>query len=168
MKAVDWAKWSAIAEICGAIAVVITLLYLSLQTRYLATQTEQNTAAIAASVRQEMFANDQVLLTKGMEFRSCQVEGSNMWSAPECFSASSLIFLRSRENNWLQYRDGVIDEVTYETYNKVLSDMLSNPAVADLWPLLSRNLSDAFVEYANQLLAEVANESLESVGESGQ
>jgi len=168
MKAVDLAKWSAIAEICGAIAVVITLLYLSLQTRYLATQTEQNTAAIGASVRQEVFANDQVLLTKGMEFRSCLVEGSNTWSPPECFNTSALIFLRSRENNWLQYRDGVIDEVTYETYNKVLSDMLSDPAVADVWPLLSISLSDAFVEYANQLRAEVANESLESVGESGQ
>ena len=168
MKAVDWAKWSAIAEICGAIAVIITLLYLSLQTRYLATQTEQNTAAIAASVRQEMFANDLAYLTKGMEFRSCQLEGLNTWSAPECSSTFSLIFLRSRENNWLQYRDGVIDEVTYETYNKVLSDMLSDPAVADMWPLLSRYLSDAFVEYATQLRAEVANESLESVDESGQ
>jgi hypothetical protein len=46
--------------------------------------------------------------------------------------------------------------------------MLSDPAVADVWPLLSRNLSDAFVEYANQLRAEAANESVETVGESGQ
>ena len=79
-----------------------------------------------------------------------------------------LIFLRSRENNWLQYRDGVIDEVTYETYNKVLSRMLSDPQVAEIWPRLSRELSDAFVEYANQLRAEVANGGGETVGELGQ
>lgn len=168
MKAVDWAKWSAIAEICGAIAVIITLLYLSLQTRYLATQTEQNTAAIAASVRQEMFANDLEYLSKSMEFRSCQLDGQNEWSSPECLNTSALIFLRSRENNWLQYRDGVIDEVTYETYNKVLVGMLSDPLVAPLWPRLSVNLSDAFVEYTNQLRGEVAKEILESPGESGQ
>jgi hypothetical protein len=161
MSKFDWTKWSAVAEIVGAIAVVITLLYL-------ATQTKQNTAAIAASVRQEMFANDLTFLSDEMKFRSCQLEGSNTWSPPECFNTSALIFLRSRENNWLQYRDGVIDEVTYETYNKVLSEMLSDPAVAELWPLLSRNLSEAFVEYANQLRAEFANESLATVGKSGQ
>jgi hypothetical protein len=161
MSKFDWTKCSAVAEIVGAIAIVITLLYL-------ATQTKQNTAAIAASVRQEMFANDQAILSKEMEFRSCQVEASNTWSSPECLEVNFLIFLRSRENNWLQYRDGVIDEVTYETYNKVLSRMLSDPQVAEIWPRLSRELSDAFVEYANQLRAEVANGGGETVGELGQ
>jgi len=161
MSKFDWTKWSAVAEIVGAIAIVITLLYL-------ATQTKQNTAAIAASVRQEMFANDQAYLSKEMEFRSCQLEGSNTWSSPECRDVDFLIFLRSRENNWLQYRDGVIDEDTYETYNKVLGRALSDPSAAELWPRLNRDLSDAFVEYANQLRAEVANESVETVGESGQ
>lgn len=41
MRKVDWTKWSAIAEISSAIAIVMTLLYLSVQTRYLAEQTEQ-------------------------------------------------------------------------------------------------------------------------------
>jgi len=161
MSKFDWTKCSAVAEIVGAIAIVITLLYL-------ATQTKQNTAAIAASVRQEMFANDQATLSKEMEFRSCQVEASNTWSSPECLEVSFLIFLRSRENNWLQYRDGVIDEDTYESYNKVLGRALSDPSSDELWPRLSRDLSQAFVEYANQLRAEVTNESVESVGESGQ
>jgi hypothetical protein len=157
----DWTKWSAVAEIVGAMAVVITLLYL-------AAQTKQNTAAIAASVRQEMFANDLKYLSDEMEFRSCQLEGDNMWSSPECLTVSFLIFLRSRENNWLQYRDSVIDKDTYETYNKVLSEALSSPEGSELWPRLSRNLSAAFVEYANQLRTEVANESVETVVESDQ
>ena len=140
----------------------ITLLYLSLQTRYLATQTEQNTAAVAASVRQEMFSNDQTWLSKGMEFRSCQLDpGSNTWSSPECGRTNFLIFLRSRENNWLQYRDGVIDDDTYETYNKVLSEAPSSPEGIELWPRLRDNLSDAFGEYVDQLRVELANESLD-------
>jgi hypothetical protein len=91
-----------------------------------------------------------------------------MWSSPECLTVSFLIFLRSRENNWLQYRDSVIDKDTYETYNKVLSEALSSPEGSELWPRLSRNLSAAFVEYANQLRTEVANESVETVVESDQ
>jgi hypothetical protein len=98
--------WPAVAAIVDAIAIVITLLYL-------ATQTKQNAAAIAASVRQEMFANDLTYLSDEMEFRSCQLDGDNTWSSPECLTVSFLIFLRSRENNRLQYRDGAIDKDTF-------------------------------------------------------
>ena len=42
MKDVDWTKWSAIAEIFSAIAIVVTLLYLAVQTNQLQVQTAQN------------------------------------------------------------------------------------------------------------------------------
>ena len=42
MKKIDWSKWSAIAEIASAVAIVVTLSYLALQTFYLAEQTEQS------------------------------------------------------------------------------------------------------------------------------
>jgi hypothetical protein len=48
MKAVDWTKWSAIAEILSAIAIVLTLLYLADQTQELRVQTEQNNKLLSA------------------------------------------------------------------------------------------------------------------------
>jgi hypothetical protein len=42
MKTIDWTKWSAIAEVFSALAIIVTLVYLSVQTRYLAEQTQQN------------------------------------------------------------------------------------------------------------------------------
>jgi len=51
MKAIDWTKWSAFAEILSAIAIVVTLLYLADQTRELRVQTEQNNAALEAQTR---------------------------------------------------------------------------------------------------------------------
>ena len=45
MRTIDWNKWSSIAEILSAIAIVVTLLYL-------AVQTEQNTAALRSQSRQ--------------------------------------------------------------------------------------------------------------------
>ena len=51
MKRVEWGKWSAIAEILSALAILVTLGYLAIQTRYLAVQTEQNTAALVAGNR---------------------------------------------------------------------------------------------------------------------
>lgn len=42
MKTIDWTKWSAIAEILSAVAIVITLLYLANQTNELRVQSTQN------------------------------------------------------------------------------------------------------------------------------
>jgi len=42
MKDVDWTKWSAISEILSAIAIVVTLLYLAVQTNQVRVQTAQN------------------------------------------------------------------------------------------------------------------------------
>jgi len=47
MSKIDWAKWSAIAEVFGAVAIVVTL-------GYLAIQTQPNMAAVQASVRLSM------------------------------------------------------------------------------------------------------------------
>ena len=42
MKSLDWTKWSAIAEIFSSVAILVTLIYLAIQT-------QQNTAAILGS-----------------------------------------------------------------------------------------------------------------------
>ena len=40
MSKIDWTKWSGIAEILSAIAIVVTLVYLAAQTQYVRQQTE--------------------------------------------------------------------------------------------------------------------------------
>lgn len=61
MNKIDWTKWSAIAEIGGAIAIVVTLLYLATQTQYLADQTEQNNRILRASAANDARSNRQSL-----------------------------------------------------------------------------------------------------------
>ena len=57
MSKVDWTKWSAVAEILSAVAVVATLLYLALQTQHLAEQTEQNNVLMQAQAGYNMLQN---------------------------------------------------------------------------------------------------------------
>ena len=129
-----WAKWSAIAEILGAVAVVVTLLYLSAQTRYLATQTQQNTAAIQASVRQAMLSEDRESLYKIIEYpflgRACGLtEEQKVQTQAYLFA-----FLRMRENYWIQYQNGVLDESTWESYKQPLSSVvLDSEFGRNLW-----------------------------------
>lgn len=47
MTKIDWPKWSAFAEILGAFAIVVTLVYLAVQTKQVAEQTKQNNLLLA-------------------------------------------------------------------------------------------------------------------------
>jgi hypothetical protein len=160
MNKIDWSKWSAIAEILAAIAVVITLVYLAIQTRYVAVQTEQNTAAVRASVRQAMFANDQALNIEQPEFtrESCVYDPAALEQRVGYSACGRWLFVlfRSRENNWYQYRDGVIDEATYSSYENALRSIFAFNAYNGpaWWPILSSQLSPEFVAYVNERRAE--------------
>ena len=55
MKEINWTKWSSISEIISSVAIIITLVYLSIQT-------EQNTDATSASATQSILASGQEFL----------------------------------------------------------------------------------------------------------
>lgn len=157
MSRIDWSKWSAIAEIAAAVAVVITLVYLARQTRYVGEQTEQNTAAVRASVRQAMFANDQALALDhiGITRESCKFDPAAITQQGVGYGPCGswlLVLFRSRENNWFQYRDGVIDETTYSSYENALRAVFVFNAYNGTawWPVLSGQLSSEFVAYVNK------------------
>ena len=57
-----WEKASAIAEIVSSVAVLVTLVYLAIQTKELAAQTEVNTAAIIATSRMGALNADMQLM----------------------------------------------------------------------------------------------------------
>jgi len=124
MNRFDWTKCSAIAEILGAVAVVITLLYLSVQTRYLATQTEQSTAATEAAVRQEVLATDQELIFKIIEYPALNRRTNLTDEERVQVSAQITAMVRTRENYWLQRRNGVLDDETWISYRNSLASVV--------------------------------------------
>ena len=162
MSRIDWSKWSAIAEIAAAVAVVITLVYLAMQTRYVAVQTEQNTVAVRATVRQAMFANDQQLILQQTSFsrESCFSDFAALQELGLGPCGSWLLALfRSRENNWFQYRDGLIDEATYSSYENALWGVVFGAYNGSAWwPVLNSQLSAEFADYVNERREEILRE----------
>lgn len=55
-------KLSAWSEIVSSIAILLTLVYLAIQTGQNATQMQQNAEAIKASTRQQMLSTDMAFL----------------------------------------------------------------------------------------------------------
>ena len=146
-------KISALAELISAIAIVVTLAYLALETH-------QNTIAVQATIRQSMLAEDRELVFKQMDypFVAPWLYGSRQLTDVEKTQLASwlIVFIRGRENQWLQYRAGVIDEITWESYRYPLRDILLREPAKTFWRTHSSRgeFAHGFGEDVDQFLAD--------------
>jgi hypothetical protein len=146
---------SAIAEIVGSVALLVTLAYL-------AVQTAQNTAAMQASTRQAMLAEDRGLLALQFEFPEIveymsREVGSLTDREKIRLSTWLVIFCRNRESQWLQHQNGVIDDRTWEAYSAAVGAILSREIVRPWWEAraTSGEFDPGFVSYVNGILADI-------------
>jgi len=146
-------RMSAVAEIVSSMAILGTLVYL-------AVQTAQNTAAVQASTRQAMLAEDRELIALRLEY------GVNLLMTREVGSLSDderdrlsswlVVFIRNRENQWLQLQSGGIDEETWRTYSGAIAPILSYEITRPWWTERSSRgeFDPGFRNYVNGLLSE--------------
>jgi hypothetical protein len=142
MNQVDWTKWSAIAEIVSAAAILTTLLYLSVQTGQLATQTAQNTQAVLASMNQNSADAETEWLYKLLETPESLINQSPLDSLGDAFDKQDVkktqilihAMTRNRENQWMQYKNGVLEEDRWEPYRDTFAALLvSNEVAGAAW-----------------------------------
>lgn len=150
MSKVDWTKWSAIAEIAGTAAVVVTLIYLVIQT-------QQNSEAIRSTARQSlMLADVDILLDRGSHperlLLLCKADVTPEEDIKRMSELAALF--RVREIAWLQYQSGVLDDETWESYRTVISGALFSDAALDWWAGTSPYFDSGFVEFVNSYLAQ--------------
>ena len=151
-------KLSAIAELISSVAVVVTLVYL-------AVQTQQNTTAIQASIRQAMLTDDRELLLIQIEFPIAVTgrSGGDDLSDDDLvrIAANLVAFVRVKENQWLQFQNGVIDEQTWATYRAAIPMVLSTEFCRSWWRNRSGRgeFNDGFVAMVNAALENQADAS---------
>ena len=145
-------KLSAWAELISSVAIVVTLVYLTIQVR-------QNTAALNAQSRQSVLASAQAEILATLD----HPEVPRAITKPGPLTAEDNIKLdaflgmamRSREFSWLQYRSGLIDGDQWQTEKTVLGVILSTPRTRLWWNKLGRNqFSKVFASFVdNQIKA---------------
>jgi hypothetical protein len=147
-----WAKLSAIAEILSSIAIVVTLIYLAIQT-------QQNTAALQASSRDSILEADLQHLYRIVDdpdvwfsYRKGNLTDEERVRLFHFLGA----FARIRERDWLQYQSGALDEETWKAYQEALLRTLSGINTRKWWAAVSgAGLFDSgFVENVNSGLAD--------------
>jgi hypothetical protein len=134
--------WAALGEIVNSIAILITLIYLAVQTR-------QNTAAVQSSVRHTMVQEDRESLRMVIDYPTLN-KRNNLTEEEETRLQAYLVhFLRARENHYLQYRNGVLDKATWVSYRNALFPVVfSSPYGRALWnsPIVRADFDRGFQE----------------------
>lgn len=152
MNSTDWTKWSAVAEIASSIAIVATLIYLAIQT-------QQNAGAILASSRNAMIASEIALNQQVVENSSIRLARFKTdHTKEELIQLETWLIelVRTREHQWLQYRDGLLDESIWEAYVNALRVVLSFPIERAWWDFVKYDYFDReFVVEIDSLLSDI-------------
>ena len=147
----NWTKASAVAEILSSVAILITLVYLVVEI-------QQNAEATQAETRQAVLDSDQHYLEFYVDSPELMVlQYQSDLSDEERIRLSFVLvtFIRMRENNWLQYENGTLDDVTWQTYRLSLISQLSAPQSRAWWQNfgVERVFDSDFISLVDELLA---------------
>ena len=146
MNMSDVATWG---QLISSAAVLVTLVYLSIQTK-------QTAILLKSESRQSMIELDQQLLTAAEANPDIFLD---LVSEDELSPGSKIrVFsslargLRAREFLWFQYSNGVLDEPAWQSYQKAILVLLCNKRTRDLWAVIRPEFDPGFAELVDQLI----------------
>lgn len=142
---------ASIGNIVAAIAVVLSLIYLSRQIR-------QANLFAKSAVRQRMVEQtheELYVLMSDPELREAWRPSAKLTGeAQSKLSFFLAAAMRQREWEWFQYRDGVIDGEVYRAYHEVIGFHLGAPRTRAWWASVGRlGFNPEFVADVDALLA---------------
>ena len=149
----------ALGEFVGAIAVVVTLIYLTLQLRQNTNAVEANTARVVTEELQDMFA----LVASNQELAEILVKaagGSELQGAQRVrYYTYTHNFLRVYENAFLQFQSGVFDQAHWDGMTRMMIDYTSAAGFPTYWLNRKHWVSDGFQEHMDTNVISVLPKS---------
>lgn len=150
-------EYALVAEIISALAIVLSLIFVGLQVRQGSEETAANTEAIRSQVRESMLNADSNILSRIMDYpylvkNDYEPTGSNE-EQQERAVAFFFTMVRSRENYWIQHKNGILDTDTYLSYRSAFIKYLSGSKFyLSLWERLRGAWTPGFVQEINGIL----------------
>ena len=148
----NWDAVGAIAELAGALGVIVTLLYLSSQLRHntkaLKSSTYQAYSSTAMSTIDSLSDNAEIAVKAGLGEELSQAEELRLsLYAAKLFSQMETIFLH--------YSEGLIDDEVFEARMSGLKKALGDGNTLKYWNIWKQyDLVKAFVRHVDENLIE--------------
>jgi hypothetical protein len=154
MDKTNWTKWSSIAEVVSSIAILVTLIYLGIQTQQVSKQTEQTNNILLSNSRQVSLEGDLAvlrLIADHPEYTLLASISDRELTQLEAAQLNTIVgsIVRIREFSFQQYKAGILDEETWLSYLTVLTGLLQRNNQSRIWWENSRN------EFPPDFVAEI-------------
>ena len=141
----NWTKWASIAEIISSVAILVTLLYLAIQT-------EQNTDAINSQSRQSLAESAVFEQTIWMQYPQLSrfiVDSSIELTFEQKVQLDSMMLMSisRREFAYRQYQAGVLDENVWNQEAEIIALLLGTERTRSWWNAIGKSGFEA--DFAN-------------------
>lgn len=137
MKDRNWKKWASIAEIISSVAILVTLLYLAIQT-------QQNTDAINSQSRQSLAESavmEQTIWLQNPELSLFIVDSTIDMTFEQKVQLDSLMImsLTRREFAYRQYQAGVLDDNVWSQEAEIIALLLGTQRTRSWWATIGKH-----------------------------
>lgn len=146
---------AALASILSSVAVLVSLVYLSLQVR----QAERNQQA---SIRQGRATRAVDIILAAGEAGAIEAMPRGAAGAPDLtalefgrFAAIYGAFLASAEDSFFQHREGLLSDAVFASFAASWRVTLAQPGVRALWALRRGGFEAGFAAFLDGLVAQV-------------
>ena len=156
-------NWKDIADLVGMAAIVLSLVFVGIETRNGTIQAELNTRALELAAYQQLIENIAHMNTLNIENPEIGEAIEKAWGTPSELSVreqrivASWLFLRFRHGDmaYFQYERGAIDESRLRSTLEPLIQTLDNQYARDYWKRVQGNFVPPYRAHLNQQLANV-------------
>jgi hypothetical protein len=158
--------WAAIAEMVGAIAIIVSLIYVGVQLR----QNTQATRVHTSQVFVQTFGGIMSHQIQEPEFRDIYWRGlaglSNLHGSElAAFGAWMGITIRAWESFYFQWQAGAFEDQIWSGWNCQFRDLFGYPGVQEVWRIRRHHLSEEFCKFVEESIAGKESKPLYAVAE---
>ena len=144
----NWEAIGALSEFVGAVAVVITLVYLAIQIR-------QNTRAIRLDTGHDITEEYRDIFALMAENKELAELVHRAAHDPDSISGTDKVqyyalnsnFIRALENAYFQHNENALDRKQWSGMRRMLKDYAQLPAFREYWPNRKHWFSNEFQEF---------------------
>lgn len=139
-----------LGEFIGSIAVLVTLVYLAIQTKQSVKTAQQRSHSDILSRRQKLM----MLITEDRDFievwaKGCSRQPMDSIDAQR-FTSFAISFLSHTQDTYIQYKAGLIDKEVLEAEESIMAVSFTQPGFLDWWEHGQQFLIPEFARHMEQ------------------
>ena len=148
MKNKDLHKWALVAEIIGAIAVVLSIIYLTVEVR-------SNTNAIQSQTNQGLLELANQSYSQSVEYAELELKARNNWESLSEVERFRFINLRYTSFNiWEQSfnanRNGTLSDEIWQGWDSYYENLICQESVSQVWKEIGAGYGPEFRSHVDE------------------